>query len=115
MPFSNFPGGNGDHNFFTYLLIVILSLWGGLVNYLGRIRSGAVTRFNLVELVGEFTISAFAGLTIGLIAMSFKVDPLMVLALGGVAGHAGGRTVYFLDRIFESRLKSLTDSVNKKP
>lgn len=113
MPFSNLPGGGGDLNWFAIVMMVILSAWGGLVNYLGRLKSGLVKEFNLIELVGEFAISSFAGLTVGLIALSFDVHPLMTMALAGVAGHAGGRTVYFLDRLFQRRLTSLAKRINK--
>lgn len=111
MPFSGLPQGGSDANYITLVMMVVLSLWGGLVNYLGRIKSGVVKRFNLVELIGEFTISSFAGLLVGFIAIAFDVNPYVSLALAGVAGHAGGRTVYFLDKIFEARLESFSKKI----
>jgi hypothetical protein len=108
MPWSNLPNGAGDVNLFTCVLAVLLSLWGGFINYLGRIRQGAM-RFSLVELAIELAISSFAGLTVGLMALSLHVSPLMTLAMAGLAGHAGGRTVFFLDRWYKRRLRSLTD------
>ncbi len=111
MPMSGLPGG--DSGWLTYVLILLLSIWGGFVNYLGRIKAGVVKRFDLIELVGEFAISSFSGLLFGLIALSFNADSLMAMAIAGVAGHAGARAVYMLNSIFESKLTSLTKRVKK--
>jgi hypothetical protein len=114
MPFSNLPsGGGGDVNWFAVVMIFILSLWGGLVNYLTRVKSGAVKRFKFVELFCELIISSFAGLSVGLIAMSCNVDPLLTVSLSGIAGHAGARTVYFLDRTLRNRLALFSKQINK--
>lgn len=114
MPFSNLPSGGGnDFNWFAVAVMLALSLWGGFVNYLGRIKAGLVKRFDLVELAGELAISSFAGLVVGLILIAFEVDLAMTVALAGVAGHAGARTVYLLNKIFEERLVSLTNRIKK--
>lgn len=110
MPFSNFPNlPNGDSGFFTSMMVVIMALWGGLVNYLTRIRKGAI-EFSLLELAIEFIISGFAGLVIGMIALALNVSPLFSLALGGIAGHAGARTMYFVNKYFE---KKFVSAINK--
>jgi len=111
MPWSNLPQGGGDLNWSAVLVMAFVSLWGGLVNYLGRLRSGAVKQFNVVELIGEFTISSFAGLLVGFVALAFNVHLLICMALAGVAGHAGGRTVYFLDAMFSKKLESLIKKI----
>lgn len=104
MPFSHLPKGGGDPGWFSFLMIVILAVWGGLINYLSRVRSAAKT-FSWGELVFESAISAFAGLLIGLMAFSFDVNIYMCWALAGISGHAGGRTVFFLDKFWGDRIK----------
>jgi hypothetical protein len=114
VPFSNLPsGGGGDVNWFAVVMIFILSLWGGLVNYLLRLKSGIVKIFNFFELFCELIISSFAGLLVGLIAIACNVDPLITLSLAGLAGNAGVRTVYFLDKIYKKRLASLSRQINQ--
>lgn len=108
MPFSNLPQGGGDLNWFAVLMMFAMSAWGGFVNYLGRIKSGVVKRFDFIELAVELTICSFAGITIGLIAFALNVHPLMTFALVAMAGHAGGRTVHFLDRVFQRKLSSIS-------
>jgi len=102
--FSNFPQGGGEPGWFTFLIIVVLAVWGGLINYLSRVRS-AMKKFNWGELLLEISISAFAGLLIGLMAFSFDVNTYMCMALAGISGHAGGRTVFFLDKFWGERIK----------
>jgi hypothetical protein len=94
-------------------MMLALSLWGGFVNYLGRIKSGVVKRFDFIELIAELSICSFAGITVGFIAMSFDVHPFMSFALAAVAGHAGGRTVYFMDRFFQKKLAALSKNADK--
>jgi acyl-CoA synthetase (AMP-forming)/AMP-acid ligase II len=112
MPWNNLPQGGGDFNWFAVLMMIVLSLWGGFVNYLSRFKAGVLKRFNIVELLIELVICSFAGVTIGFIALSFNVNPLMSYALAAIAGHAGGRTVYFADKIWRGKLKSISEKIN---
>lgn len=107
MPLSNLPGG-GDHNIFTYVLLLLMSLWGGLVNYLSRMRTESIL-FRFLELFIDTAISCFAGFLVGIAALSMGVSPLLSMAIAGVAGHAGCRTLFLLDRIFIRRLKSFVN------
>lgn len=104
MSLSNLPQGGGEPGLITFLLIVVLAVWGGLINYLTRLKKSMGT-FNWRELVFEVLVSAFAGLLIGLMAFSFDVHPYMCMALAGISGHAGGRTMFFLDKFWGDRLK----------
>lgn len=107
MPLSNIPPG-GD-NWIAMVIMCAMSLWGGLINYLTRWKNGVVKSFNWIELAIELSVSSFAGLTIGLMCLSVDVSPLMALAISGVAGHAGGRTVVLLDRWYKRKLTSLDE------
>ncbi len=107
MPFSNLPGGGPEPGWFTFLTIVVLAIWGGLVNYLSRLRNAAKA-FSWGELLLELSISAFAGLMIGLMLFSFDVNIYMCLALAGISGHAGGRTMFYLDKFWTGRIKNIS-------
>lgn len=101
MPFSNLP--NGDPNWITVLLIVLISAWGGTINYLTRLRK-SIVEFSWVELLSEVFVSVFAGLIIGLFALASNAGPLMSMALAGIAG---GHTVFYLDKYWGNKLKSI--------
>jgi hypothetical protein len=108
MPFSNLPQGNGqDPGWVAYMLILLMAAWGGLINYLSRIRKAAIP-FDIGELILEMFISAFAGIVIGLIAIAFNLNLYLVLAMVGIGGHAGGRTVFLLDRWWNRKLTSIS-------
>lgn len=109
MPFSNLPQGNGgDPGLVTYMLVFLMAMWGGLINYLSRIRKSGIA-FKVSELILELCISAFAAIVIGLIAFAFNINLYLVLAMAGMAGHAGGRTVFLLDRWWNRKIKSISD------
>lgn len=109
MPFSNLPQGNGgDPGWVTYMLIFLMAIWGGLINYLSRIRKSGLA-FKLSELILELSISAFAAIVIGLVGFAFTINIYFILAMAGMAGHAGGRTVFLLDRWWNRKVKSISD------
>lgn len=108
MPWNNLPHGGGDLNWFAVVMMFVMSAWGGFVNYLGRLKSGVVKKFDFIELAVELAICSFAGISIGLIAFAFDVNPLMTFALVAMAGHAGARTVHFMDKIFQNWLSSIS-------
>lgn len=108
MPFSGLPQGNGgEPGWFAYLLIVLMAVWGGMINYLSRLRKSSKI-FDWRELLIELFISAFSAIVVGLIAFAFNVHWLLVLAMAGIAGHAGGRTVMLLDKLWGDKLRSFT-------
>ncbi|QEY15481.1 holin [Cellvibrio sp. KY-GH-1] len=99
---------NGDHNWLGYLLCLGISLWGGLINYLSRLRGNGVL-FSWAEFVIEIAVSMFAGFIVGLVAMSWDLNIMMAMALAGIGGHAGSRTLFLCTRIFHKRLESWAD------
>lgn len=94
-------------------MMFVLAAWGGLVNYLTRVKRGAVQCFSVVELLGEMCISCFSGLLVYLIGENYGVPPLLLAAMVAVAGHAGGRTVFYLETLFNSRLDAMTKGIRK--
>lgn len=97
----------------TIALMTVLAAWGGTVNYLTRIKKGVVETFSFIELLGEMCISCFSGVLVYLIGANYGVPPLLLAAMVGVAGHAGGRTAFYLETVFNSKLDTLTKTVRK--
>lgn len=81
----------------TYVWVMLLSSWGGLVNYLKRVREGRSQRFNFMELVGEIVTAAFAGIITFWLCEASNFAPLITAALVGVSGHMGSRAIYFFE------------------
>lgn len=97
--------GDG-HNLLTAIIMISLALWGGTVNYISRLKRGAVQKFSFLELTAEWVISGFAGFLIWLLCQNFGVAEYMTAALVGIAGHMGGRTVFMLENFLNKKLDS---------
>lgn len=104
------PWNSGDHNWIGVVVMLLMGVWGGFVNHLGRLRRGEVNlskRFQ--ELAIDVITSSFSGLVIGLALLSANVNPLFCLAVAGVGGHAGARLIFKLERLLFQRVDSFSD------
>lgn len=81
----------------SYLVVLIISAWGGMVNFLHKSIVVKRIAFNLIELVAEICISCFAGVVVFFICLEYKVDPLATAALVGIAGHMGSKLIFKLE------------------
>jgi len=89
------------------VLLLVLAVWGGTVNYVARVKRGVIARFSIVELLGEWLISGFSGICMWLVCVHFSVPDFLTALFVALAGHAGGRTVYAFESLLDARLKSL--------
>lgn len=86
-----------------YVWVVALAAWGGVVNYISKVRSGAARRFNFAELLGEIVTSGFVGVLVFWICEYYQVPPLASAPIIGIAGHYGARTIWVIERFLERR------------
>lgn len=91
------------YSLLTYAWIVVLSAWGGTVNFLRKRRSGDARPFNIAELLGELVTSAFAGVLTFWLCEAAGMHPLICAALVGISGHMGSRAIFRLERWAESK------------
>ena len=100
------PDGQGGSGFFKALIdgglgyawFALLAIWGGTVNYIFRVSRNKNVRFSFVELIGEWTISAFAGIMTALICQEMGLSLILTSALAGISGHMGGRAIYMMEQ-----------------
>lgn len=76
-----------------YGFVLGLALFGGLVSFYAKVRKGEAQALNIMQLVGELTTSAFAGLLCFWLCELAGAPALLAACLVGVAGHMGGRAV----------------------
>lgn len=86
-----------------YVWFVLLAVWGGTVNYINR-RKNDKLPFSVVELVGEWAVSGFAGIITVLICQELGMSVTITAATAGIAGHMGGRSIFLLERYFQNRI-----------
>jgi len=82
-----------------YGVILGIALLGGLASWYSRVRKGETDMLNFSSLIGELAISAFAGLISFWICESLDLSPLITAAVAGMAGHAGGNGISWLERL----------------
>ena len=85
-----------------YVWFALLALWGGTVSYISRVKRNNYP-FSCVELIGEWTISAFAGIITALICQEMGLSLLITSALAGISGHMGGRAIYLAEQFMCTR------------
>lgn len=94
-----------NYSLITYAWVFLLAIFGGVVNWLGKVRRGAARYFNVAELLGEMATSAFAGIITFWLCEAADLHPLITAALIGISGHMGSRAIFKLERFIENRLK----------
>ncbi len=96
----------------TYAWVIGLSTWGGLVNYISKIKSGQIARFNLTELIGDICISGFTGLLTFWLCQTANFDELLTAVFVGISGHMGARMIGKIEHILSRKfpLVDLTET-----
>jgi predicted CDP-diglyceride synthetase/phosphatidate cytidylyltransferase len=93
-----------DYSFWTYVWVLLLSAFGGLVNFSHKIQDGRTSPFRLTEFIGELVTSAFAGLLTFWLCESAGIDKLISAVLIAISGHMGSRAIFRFERWLERRL-----------
>ena len=78
----------------TYIWVFGLAMLGGAASFVRRVRSGEAKYSNIVELVGELVISAFAGLVTFFLCQSAGFDEMLTAAFIAISGHMGTRIIF---------------------
>lgn len=86
----------------AWFWFIVLAVWGGTANYISRVRKEGM-KFSTVELIGEWSISGFAGVITALLCMEMGMSQLLTFALVGISGHAGGRAIFVLETLYSAK------------
>ena len=84
----------------TYAWVFGLAMLGGAASFVRRVRSGEAKYSNIIELIGELVVSAFAGLVTFFLCQSAAFDEMLTAAFIAISGHMGTRIIF----IFEAYL-----------
>ena len=77
----------------TYGWVIFLAVWGGVVNYFNKVRTGQTSRFNVVELIGDIVTSGFVGMITFWLCQAAGFSELLTAVFVGVSGHMGARAI----------------------
>lgn len=96
----------------TVVYIVGLSLLGGLVSWISKVRAGLIPPWSMLYLVGELCTSAFSGFLAYLMCDAMGLSVKVTMCLVGVAGHMGARAIKAFETMAERKWGALWATQN---
>lgn len=87
---------------------ILVAALGGLVAFISKVRSGEARRFNFVEFAGDMFVSAVSGVFFYWLCRGFDINEWVTAAIVGMAGHAGSRALFMLEKWVEAKLNEAT-------
>jgi D-arabinose 1-dehydrogenase-like Zn-dependent alcohol dehydrogenase len=97
----------------TYAWVVGLSAWGGMAEYVRKIKTGA-GRFSFSALIGELCVSAFVGVITYLLCQSAQINPVTSAAFVGISGHMGSRAILIFEKFVQKKIERWLGNENDK-
>lgn len=94
----------------TYLWVLGLSLWGGIVSFYAKTKRGMARAWNITELLGEMATSALSGVVTFYLCEYSGTPPLISAILIAISGHMGSRLIFMIESKLEDRAKKILDS-----
>lgn len=82
-----------------YAFVLLMALAGGMASWWAKVRRGEVGAGSLSALIGELSMSAFAGLMVFYLCEWMQLNPLLTACVVGMSGHAGARALTWLEHI----------------
>lgn len=88
----------------TYLWVIGLSAWGGVVNYYRKYRCCEIDGFSFMEMFAEISTASFAGVLTFFSCYAMNFTSLFTVVMVGVSGHMGSRSVTFFEHMLQDKL-----------
>lgn len=94
-----------NNDFFVYLYVFVLSIFGGTAYNIRKIKEGILLRFSLSEWAGDIVISAFIGYLTFCFCQFYKMEMTISSVLIGISAHQGTRAIVLFEEIVFDYLK----------
>jgi len=82
-----------------YGVVLATALVGGMASWWIKVRRGEMQLWNMAALIGELSVSAFAGMLAFWLCEYLNFHPLLTASIVGMTGHAGARGLTWLESI----------------
>lgn len=106
MPEKNVDFINCLKSLLPYLTTIFLSMWGGVVHYLQKIKKQSA-KFKWCELWFDLVISSFAGLLTYFLCQWGHIEGPKAAFLIAISGHMGTRAIASFTMLHERLLKKV--------
>lgn len=80
-----------------------IATFGGVASLFHELRNN-IFKFSIQNALGHMVISQFAGLLVYLVAVNYEFTMPLALALCGLSGWGGAKTITFLSNLTANRL-----------
>lgn len=88
----------------TYLWVLVLSLWGGVVRIKKEVRLGDKSWKEIIGIFCcELIVSGFAGVLSFYLCEAAGTKPLYTAVAVGISGYMGGRAISVMEAIYKAR------------
>lgn len=95
MPLNNTPNDWGQY--IAFLWVFILSIWGGTVHTIKKVRDGVVDRFTFREWIYDIVTSGFIGFITYAFCQYAGFDGWLSAVLIGISSHQGTRGLLIIE------------------
>lgn len=103
MPLNNMP--NDVTQWFTAFWVIGLSVWGGTVHTIKKVRDGVIERFTFREWVYDVITSGFIGVLTYFMCKSAGFDEYISAGMIGIASHQGTRALLVIEQLITKKLE----------
>ena len=97
------------YQWITYVWVITLSVWGGIVNYIRKVKAGDARPFNFMELIGEIFTSGFVGVITFWLCEAAGISQLVTAALVGISAHMGSRAMLMFEKALERKFAAVVE------
>ncbi len=87
--------------------VILVAALGGVVSFYQKVRTGKARVFNFTELIGELVTAGFAGILTYWLCQYANINQWATAALVGIAGHAGSRALFVIEKLLESKFPAV--------
>ncbi len=112
MDINQSPPSPETYPLITYAFVFGLSILGGVVSFMQKLKRGHARAWNVAEFIGELATSAFAGVITFYLCQWSGFSPLLTASFVGISGHMGSRAIAIMERFFESKFGEIKNNGN---
>lgn len=99
--------------FITWAWMIGISLLGGFVSFVRKVRASHVRAWNFTEFIGEIVTAALAGIITANLCQWLNYPPPLTYALTGIGAHMGSRALFKLEGLFDSKFPTTPPAEDK--
>ncbi len=108
------PGSFDLDAVLSWMLLIGLSLWGGVASFVRKMKDGHARAWNFTELVGELVIAGFTGVLVANLCDAMGLPVPMKYALVGIMAHMGSRALFKLESLANAKFSLPADVPTKE-